>query len=367
MPISSLPTTRRRFPAVLAAALALAAVVSAVVVPAGAAVAQDAPTPPPNQWALTPTGDNPAEPGTRTNFSYELAPGASATDSLTVWNYGTEPAGFQVYATDAYNTPEGAFDLVRGGVTPTDAGAWVQVAENAVIVPPKSGMTVPMTVSVPAGATPGDHAGGIVASIQTPSTDSSGRTVLVDHRVGAPVYVRVNGPLNPALSIDELATTYRRSATSFGGGDVEVTYTVHNTGNVRLAAHQKVTVSGPFGLLSKVQGLDDLPELLPGTTITRTATVSGVLPLVRLTTKVTLDPFSAAPVDPPPDAVSRSQSIWAFPWMWFAVLGLLAVLLALVIWRRTRRGGLGAGPAAPVGGPGPGAARANTPTGAGIS
>ena len=93
-----------------------------------------------NEWALTPTGDNPAEPGSRPNLSYELAPGATVHDSVTVWNYSDQQLAFRIYARDAFNTPSGGFDLLRRDQDSTDAGSWITLEQNSMIVPPHSGI-----------------------------------------------------------------------------------------------------------------------------------------------------------------------------------------------------------------------------------
>ena len=41
-----------------------------------------------------------------------LAPGAAVQDSVTLWNYSDIPVDFDVYATDAFNTQAGGFDVL---------------------------------------------------------------------------------------------------------------------------------------------------------------------------------------------------------------------------------------------------------------
>jgi len=285
-----------------------------------------------NRWGFTPTGPDRTVPGPRNDFTYQLAAGASLDDSVTVWNYSDVPANFVLYATDALNTPEGAFDLLRGDQQPTEVGTWVKVSQGAVIVPPKSAMTVPFTLTVPADASAGDHAGGLVASIEAPGTDPDGKQVTVDTRFGLPAYVQVAGPLSPSMAVENIESHYHRSVGSVGGGELDVSWTVRNTGNVRLSAHQGVAVDAPFGWTMKSETLDDVPELLPGATVAYSAHFSGVLPTIRVTSVVTLDPFSrAGAVDPAPARATASSTVWAIPWVLVAVLG---VLIAVIVWRR---------------------------------
>ena len=326
----------------------------------------------PNEWALTPTGDNPAEPGSRPNLSYELAPGATMHDSVTVWNYSDQQLAFRIYARDAFNTPSGGYDILRRDQQSTDAGSWIALEQNSMIVPPHSGIASGLTITVPADAAPGDHAAGIVAAIESPSSTKEGAdSVLVEHRAGSRVYVRVAGPINPSLVIDSVHAQYHRSLLAPLGGGLDMTYTVRNAGNVRLSAHQVLEAAGPFGIGLGSSTPDDVPELLPGSSITLSGTISGVLPLIRVTGSVKLEPFSAdGNLDPAPEPVARSASSWAIPWVWLALLVVAIVVFRILRRRRRAAGpgrGRGRGPADPNGGPSGGPREALVDVGAGGS
>jgi len=315
----------------------------------------------PNEWALTPTGDNPAEPGSRPNLSYQLAPGASVQDSVTVWNYGDAQLAFRIYARDAFNTPAGGFDLLRRDQQSVDAGSWITLEQNSMIVPPHSGIATSITIAVPSDASPGDHAAGIVAAVESPGSTGTdgGNDVVVEHRAGSRVYVRVAGPINPSLVIDSVHAQYHRSLVALAGGDLDVTYVVRNAGNVRLSAHQVIEATGPFGIGLGDSRPDDVPELLPGSSITLIGKVSGVLPLLRVSGTVKLDPFSAdGTVDPPPEDVARASSSWAIPWLFLLLVAVVLVAFRTIRRRRTagpgrpgrgRGGPGGSGPAGPTG------------------
>jgi MYXO-CTERM domain-containing protein len=306
---------------------------------AGAASSAGKPPPQPTVlWGISPTGADPTQPGTRTSFSFVVAKGGTVSDKVTIYNESDKQLPLQLYATDALDTAEGKFGLIPSGQRPSGVGTWISLLERNVIIPPHAAHITPITVQVPATATPGDHAGAVVAVLQTPESDPSGHQVLVQQQVATPVFVRVAGRLEPQLQVS-VSSHYQRGELAVGGGSMTVNYSVRNVGNVRLAAHQSVEVSAPFGITLKTVHLPNLPELLPGAKVTRVATVNGVLPLLRLTTTVRLVPYSTSGKIPTPDPVSGSSSVWAIPWLW--LLALLAVGL-YVWWRRSRR------PAAPV-------------------
>jgi hypothetical protein len=284
-------------------------------------------------WGITPTGADPTQVGSRTTFSYMLAKGGTVSDKVTIFNESDKQLPLRLYTTDALDTAEGKFGIIPSDQRPTGVGTWITLLEHNVIVPAHSAHITPVTVQVPATATPGDHAGAVVAMLQTPQSEPSGRQVLVQQQFATPVFVRVAGRLEPKLSVS-VSSHYHRSGLAIGGGSLDISYVVRNVGNVRLAAHQSVDVSAPFGITLKTVHLPNLPELLPGGQVTRLAHVSGVMPLLRLTTTVHLDPYSTSGQLPKADPVSGSSSVWAIPWLWLLVL--LAVGLYLW-WRRSRR------------------------------
>jgi hypothetical protein len=297
-----------------------------------------------NSWALSPTGTDLAQPGTRPTFSYALQPGATVEDSATISNYSNVPLTFHLYATDALNTPSGDFTLLTGGQKSTDVGSWVKLAQDYITVPPATSVQMPFTLTIPADARPGDHSAGLVATSQTTGTDK-GAEVLLDRRAGSRIYLRVNGPIHPALTVENLSSTYHAALNPLDGS-LDVRYTVRNTGNVRLAAHQTIAVNDVFGTATERKP-KDIPELLPGNAITRTQHFTGIAATVRVSTDVALTPYAgtgptASAGTTPPAAIRASRTsttvhTWAIPWTLLAVLLLLALVVAYLRYRRRRR------------------------------
>jgi hypothetical protein len=115
-----------------------------------------------------------------------------------------------------------------------------------------------------------------------------------------------------------------------------VTYTVRNTGNLRLQGLQRVQVRTPWGSTEDSLPLPALPELLPGSAMTVTSEVAGVLPAGWDTATVRADPV-APPGDQDPvlRPVVASDTFAAVPWALLVLIG-----LAVLAWRRLRRRGL---------------------------
>ncbi|PPK68896.1 DUF916 domain-containing protein [Actinokineospora auranticolor] len=276
-----------------------------------------------------------AAPDNRPNFSYSATPGAVIVDYLAVANVSNDPLKLKLYANDAFNTPDGGFDLLASGNRSVDVGSWAALETGDVEVPGRTTRIVPFRVVIPQNATPGDHVGGIVAALVTEATNAEGQRVAVEQRVGARIYLRVSGELRPHLSIEDLTADYVGSY--FGTGETVVEYTVRNTGNVRLGGKQKVTVETPWGSGTAAPDLKDVPELLPGNAHRVRTTVPGVLPAGWLDTLVHIDPVAPPGPQPAAEAVDASVTVVAVPWLVLSILLLVVALTVFLLWRRRKR------------------------------
>jgi hypothetical protein len=335
----------------LFAALAVAGPASAATTPApsgsSSAPAKVAPAPPANSAAF---GIQPATAkatDNRTEIIDSAGPGAKLPiDHVALVNIGTKTLTVDLYATDAVSTSDGKFTLAEATAKPTSVGAWVKVdAPSKVTLPPRTSKGPSVTivafhVSVPANASPGDHAGGIVVSLE--STVSAGKSGQVkqhlDQRVGTRVYIRVSGPIHPALTVDHFGASFGPTSATFnpiGSGHVTMTYQVHNTGNVILSATQAASVSGWIGGGGHATGLAAIPELLPGASVSVTATVSGVYPGIRLTAHVALQPKGQlGAYDPGIVSSSSRVSLWAIPWTVLVIVLIVIFGVGYLAWRR---------------------------------
>lgn len=321
------PAVSRRLSRILASAL-LALIAVTAVVPASA-FADDS-----DGISGTPADAN--GPDGRSRLSYQSGPGQHLDDFYTVRNTGTTSQTFTVFATDAFNTDDGAFGLLDTDATPTDAGSWVAFEGGAkqlsVPLEPGGSVTVPFSIDVPADARPGDHAGGIVISSVSPVGE-----ILVDKRVATRLYVRVPGELQPNLTISNISANYLSEVNPFAGA-VDVSYTVANNGNVALAANAVVAVSAALGISVGEAVKGEIAELLPGSHRTVHVTVPDVGQLGYLNVSVKLMPaIDAEALNPGPlREVNRDSMLIAMPWLVLGIL-LVAGLIVLVLRLRNRR------------------------------
>jgi len=327
--------------AVTCGAAVIALLVGLVVGGAGAAAAAPTTPSPPGTgaaaqqvtWSIQPS--SPKKPDDRASFTYQgFTPGSTHQDFVAVDNFSTTARTFAVYASDAYNTAAGGFDLLPAAQQPKDVGAWVRLARTSVTVPARSSVIVPFVVTVPRNATPGFHVGGVVASSSSLRTNADGSQVRVDLRVGVRIYLQVTGPMRPALTVEHMSVQYHGSWNPTQPGTETVGYTLANTGNVPLQAHQSLHSAGLFGVFGANRTLADAPLLLPGNAIHLTVEVPRVWPGAQLTASLKVTPFTGiVSLLPPPATTRASASTSAMPWSW--LLGLAVVASAW--WLRRRR------------------------------
>ena len=280
-------------------------------------------------WAVSPSS---AEgPDGRAWMELQAAPGDTISEDLAVRNFGKTEVTFSLSAADGYFTPTGRFNMLQRDQQSVGAGVWIDVQEK-VTVAPGGVAVVPFTIEVPDNATPGDHAAGIAASIFSAGS-GDGASIGVESRVGFRVLTRVSGEIAPGLVVDETDAVYTRSWNPLKPGSVLVTYTLENTGNVRMA------VSGHAGPLAEGSALTETAELLPGDRRVFTVDVADVWPLGLVTIPLTINQAS---VDLTGDAgelpdLRSDVAVWAMPWPQLIVLLGILLLIGGLMWDRRRR------------------------------
>jgi len=325
----------------------VALAVAAVLAGGGPSWAEDsAPTPSAPgddlvSFGIAPAG--PDRPDDRPYVAVSASAGSVVYEHVAIVNTDDQPIELQVYSGDVSTAEGGGLTVTTKDQSPTDAGAWVSITgPSAVTVPAQTPATgygftiVPLVISIPADAEPGDHIAGLVAGL---ISDGQGGTnapaVELEQRVAARLYIQVTGALEPAVQIRDLRTTWEPS-NIMGNGRAVVTVTLVNTGNMRMAVEPRARVSGPFGALPRSAAGGRVDELLPGDSVELSIPVDGVWPLIA--ESVTVDAVTvAAPAgaDPGLGTVTEVGHFWAIPWLMLSILLLLIVLL--VWWWLSRR------------------------------
>lgn len=286
----------------------------------------------PVTWSVTPADAD--GPDGRSWMELVADPGDEVHEYLAVRNLGEADATFRLSAQDGYFTETGRFNMLESGQTSVDAGTWVDLPDEVAVA---AGATevVPLTITVPADATPGDHAAGVAASVLSTGTGADGATLQVESRVGFRLMTRVTGELAPSLEVERIDAAYATDWNPFAPGDASVGVVVRNTGNTRLSVAPTVTVAGTAGTVP-----EERIELLPGDVRTIPSEVAGVWPTVVSPTVAELDAEVITPDGGTADkleTVHAETTLWSMPWPQLLVLLGAALLLAAILTDRRRR------------------------------
>ncbi|WRZ88205.1 DUF916 domain-containing protein [Streptomyces sp. NBC_01007] len=326
MPIRRRGTPRAIRPTVSCALLALLLALLASPAPAAAAGSG------PSAWSVRPAGA--VTDGVRRNaFSLDAAPGSTIKDAVLISNLSQVPLSFQVYGTDAYNTPrDGALAYREAGQAQQGIGRWVKLRTNALVIPAGRGAEIPFTLAVPADATPGAHVGGIVAlnnAVEQAGQDN-GVDLGIQRAIAVRMQLTVAGPLTPGVGVRDVRLTHRPSKVPFRAGRATVSYTVVNTGNTVIQPTARPRATGLFGRTLKTFRTARLPVLLPGQSTVVTTAWDGAPPLDFVHASVRV---SAQGV---PEASAETGSV-LLSWTTLAVLLAALALLALALSQVRRR------------------------------
>lgn len=280
-------------------------------------------------WSVFPAT---ADAGGRPYFYLSADPGAALTDQVTVTNKTGTPLTFRLYAADAYNTARDGGFAVRARTEKQRAvGAWAKAGRDRVTVKPHGSVTVPVTIRVPEDAEPGDHPGALVAlDERIDPADAGAVAVGIQKAVGARIYLRVNGPTMPALSVDDVKVEHTQPLIpGTGTSRAVISYTLHNRGNVTLNPEVALKAEGIFGRTLLARDLKRVPsELLPHQEVRLTEEWAGAPQLEWGEIKLTATARDTRD--------SASVSYFALPWLVASVL-VAALAGGTALWVRARR------------------------------
>lgn len=280
-------------------------------------------------WSVSPVPPKGKTAAPRNYFIFEGEPGAVIKDQLLVQNFTPHPITFDIFGADGLNTDgRGSFALRRKSDKQVDVGAWIDPAVPRVTIYGGKAAKIPVKFRIPKNATPGDHAGGVVALNTRVEAQSQGSTSIgIQRAIAARAYIRVSGSTSPGFEISDVQVTHDRGPWPWSGdGTGTLTYTVENTGNLRLALTGNVLVKG-WGK-DDVLGLAELPDLLPGSKVTLTRELTGIPAAGRVEVEVAMN--GGEDLD---EAVTVTFTL--VPWaLLVALLIVAAAVLAMVLRRR---------------------------------
>jgi hypothetical protein len=267
-----------------------------------------------------------------------LPAGRSLHGAAVVMNLTSKPQAVRLSAADATTTADGVFTLAADGAPSRGVGAWTRPDVSRLVLAPGEQRRVGYRMRVPAGAEPGDYAGGLIVQSDRPAraTRSGGVSIQIVERVGMRIYHRVPGRRDGTVAVEGL------SASTVGAGGVRgllgladavgVRFRVADTGNLHYDR-----LSGRVELLDGTRVLTarplDLGTILPG----QRRDVAVRLPLGGWSTgryHVRVRVASAPAATAAATVSVGAERIWAAACV--AGLGLLGAAVLLVRRRRRR-------------------------------
>ncbi|WP_335936963.1 WxL protein peptidoglycan domain-containing protein [Streptomyces sp. PTD5-9] len=281
-------------------------------------------------WSVYPAA---GQGGRRPYFYLSADPGATLHDRVTVTNKTDRSRTFRLYPADAYNTARDGGFAVRSRDEPQRAvGAWARAGSDRVTVPPHGSVGVPVTITVPRDAEPGDHPGALVALDEDVAPADAGAVAVgVRQAVGARIYLRVNGPTLPAISVEDIRIEHTQPLVpGTGRSRAVISYTLRNRGNVTLAPRVALRAEGLFGRTLLARDLKRVPsELLPRQRVRLTERWDDAPQLDRVGVWLTASARDTRE--------SASARYVALPWPLAGVLLLVIAGSGTGLWLRSRR------------------------------
>ena len=280
----------------------------------------------------------------RSEFAFAATPGAIVHDDVALLNYSDVPIVLHMSAVDAQETPQGGFGLASSASNSTGVGKWTTLPAGfrKVVVAPASSAgpgerTVPFTMHIPDNATPGDHAGGVVAALYTKTKNSKGDVIVVEERIGARVFVAVSGDFRAGVSIEDFHASAPSSLGPWHHTSISISYNVVNTGNVDLRLQQSLGLGGLLVSHRNV-AVKALSLLRPGGVVNEHAVVSNVSAPLLANVSVRAVGVQTPTVGEQRSAVaSASATLWTGSTTLILIVIVLAALLIFFLWRRRGR------------------------------
>ncbi|HMO11985.1 MAG TPA: hypothetical protein PKB06_10915, partial [Actinotalea sp.] len=152
-------------------------------------------------FGIAPSGRE--RPDDRPFIIVSAPPGATIYENVAVINLDSRPLTLDVYTGDFLMAEGGGLAVTTRDQPPTGIGSWIAIQTPAsVTVPAQTAETgygftvVPLVISIPDNAQPGDHLGGVVAALVSAGEGGVNTPDLeLEQRVAARVYIRGDGEL----------------------------------------------------------------------------------------------------------------------------------------------------------------------------
>lgn len=183
-----------------------------------------------------PRDDNPRS---ESIFIHTIEAGNSVEDGILLVNNTDEERTIQVYAADALVSSGGAFGCEQLAEDSDDVGAWIQLAEDEVVVPPAGNRVVDFSITVPENTDVGEHDGCVVVQEKKPVAENE-QGIGLSFRTAIRVAILVPGNINKDIEIVDFGSSIKPN-------DIILTPVIENRGNVSVDADIQTNIDYFFG------------------------------------------------------------------------------------------------------------------------
>jgi hypothetical protein len=268
----------------------------------------------------------------------KLNPGQSKKFQLTVYNKSAQPQIIQMYTQNFEASNEtGDLKFTEESNETFAAKDWLKFSASQVVLEPKKSKNVSFDLDIPETAEPGGHYVTIFFESVNPPSDNAGSGVEISGRIGALLFVTVNGQIlekGRVLGVtsddkcEGVACSFK-TAKFRNWGPVPFEFKFENTGNVHVKVSGKVEIFNLFG-----QKVGEVPvdekTVLPKSTRHFQQTWLREPLFGYYSAKLTIYYGSLNVTD------HARVAFWAFPWKVILPLVILALLSWILIIKKTR-------------------------------
>jgi hypothetical protein len=167
----------------------------------------------------------PEATGQGTFISVELKPGKSVTVGVILGNAGDVEQTIRTYAVPAMSGTNGGFLQTDSGTPPDKQTTWLDYPETEFTFQPTEGASIPLTITVPKDASPGEYVTSLAAEQKDPFEVSGTDMIKQRVRWSVPILITVPGDRKPAFELGDVTLENREGIMI---ADIGIT----NTGNV---------------------------------------------------------------------------------------------------------------------------------------
>lgn len=162
-------------------------------------------------------------------FEKTVDPGQVMPLSFTIENLNATDQTFYLFTRNISGVRDGGAPIfVKSNAERTgyELADWIDLSSTQISVPGSSAVAVSYVLSVPEGASPGSHFGGIFVSAEPPEIENSGAAV--GYQVANIISLRVSGEAVEQANIRQFST----GKYLYGSQNIDFDVRIENTGNV---------------------------------------------------------------------------------------------------------------------------------------